>query len=239
MTEQQTPTALEQDLNVIMHKVDQAVNAARTHVEAMINLAGQVRAVLEANKVLTEVEQVQNTQKAPPVAPLSSKLPAVKASPLPPVAPPPVIPPVAPVLPVSTTTTSPMSMLFSEHSPLLALFASAEYLPMGKGRVDINTEDFKWRRDIELNESNASTSPTGFYGRSKPECVVIRLETFILMWDFALSPENALVFIADVSDVDPGRILWYRANTLPATPAKNLFDEVTAFVESYKPYQPA
>lgn len=179
----------------------------------------KVIAMISANKAITT-----------PPKPVS-KLPEISKS-----VPEPILPAIVKP-PVSLWQPS-ISQLFNEHSPLLSLFASAEYLPFGKGRVDINTPDFKWRRDIVIDNITAATSPSGFYGKDKPECVILRLNNFILLWNFQLSPEGAKVFIAGVSDQDAEPI-WYDCSKIPATPAKNLLDEVTLFVNNYKYPQPA
>ncbi len=120
--------------------------------------------------------------------------------------------------------------LFSAQSPLLDIFAPSPWLPDGRGRITVGSKGFQWDQTTDVSktspEENASL-PTGFYGMGdQPDSVVLRMKTCILMWNFQLDPFHAVCYIVGLSDKSISNCLWYRANALSATFAKQLYQEI-------------
>lgn len=147
----------------------------------------------------------------------------------------------APVLPNLSQKRPPLensiARLVGEQSPLLDIFAPAPWLPNGRGTVTVGSPGFQWYKNTDpfATDSNTrATLPSGFFGgEERPLFVVIRLETCILVWNFAMDPESMLVYMAQVSDTDPENLRWFKPSELSSSFTRRLVQELLATIPAH------
>lgn len=126
-----------------------------------------------------------------------------------------------------------LERILGDSSVLLDLFAPGPWLANGRGTLTVGSEDFQWHQGtnpLQKAAQDRAQLPSGFYaGDSLPECVLIRLETVILVWSFELTPESMLVYIAGISDTYPQEPRWFRPTDLSASYTRRIVTELEAF----------
>lgn len=133
---------------------------------------------------------------------------------------------------------SPLALLVSNESPLYDIFACAPWFPQGRGSITVGSPGFNYIKNINpitTGDNERSGLPNGFYGLGdKPDSVVLRLDTVILIWDFAFELSHMQVFVVGVSDANPPNYQWYNPETLSASFTTRIVNELNLFVNKLK-----
>lgn len=128
-----------------------------------------------------------------------------------------------------------LELLMGPNSPLLELFAAGPWLPDGKGFITVGSQGFQWHKGVYPTDkpgATRATLPTGFYGgEERPQCVLLRLETAILIWPFEMDPEHTYVYFVGLSDTDPTNTFqWFPLSGLSASYTRRLVDQIKAIL---------
>jgi hypothetical protein len=145
------------------------------------------------------------------------------------------LPPVKAVgeLQVARPPQNSVDILLGQASPLLDIFAAGPWLPDGRGIITVGSAGFQWYKranPLQLAAEDRSTLPAGFFGGdSVPACVVLRLQSTIVIWSFTLEPDSIAIYMAGLSDRDPQHVRWFSPTHLSATYSARLLKELTDF----------